>query len=281
MSKLAGKVVTVTGAKGFIGQRLVERLKKMGFKVKTINSLENINLPKNSMIVFHLAAVTNPKADPYELNKVNYFGTKNLLKKVLRDCPDAVFIFPSTFGVYRTPNEDEVIKENYPKNPTNDYGKSKLKAEDMVQKFSDQFNLKVRILRLSNVYGPNSSSVITRWLKAIKNNEQITLTGDSNQSRDFIYIDDVVKALILSATQKLEQKSIVLNICTGEDISLKQLLDFMLKIAKVRIKILNERGNLSNVGFFKGDFSLAYKLLKWTPKVTLKKGLKLTWESIN
>lgn len=285
--------VAITGSSGFIGSHLVSRLKNdpnieiVEFD-EEIHSLENFNslesLLSGADFVFHLAGVADPKLDLDELEKVNCVGTEGILEGMLSFCPKALLIFSSTFGVYRPPEKGEVVDENFPVDPRNNYGKSKLKAEEMVKKYHQGKQLKAVILRFANVYGPGMEpykhSVIATWFDQFKQKRSITVTGDDSATRDFLYIDDLVDALLAVLENNKKLKFSTVNLCSGVEVSLKSLLKEMVQVTGIKADISFNNQDTNSMGFWKGDNTLASKLLNWHPQVSLLEGLKVTWESI-
>lgn len=279
--------ILITGAGGFVGSHLVSRLKKLkNTRLKTLDrekhSLEDkkslLGLVDGCDLIFHLAAINNPISS--ELFKINTLGTANILEAIKEKAPRSRLVFPSTFAVYRTPNKGEKVTENFELAPRNRYGLSKLLTEEIVRYYSNIEGIKSVILRLSNVYGPGIEpfrhSVVATFFDLIKKGKPLTINGDGRQTRDFVYIDDIVDALVASAGLKSNFE--VVNACSGEEISIKALVGAVGEVIGKRVRVTYQKADLSGGGFWRGDNAKAKKVLGWKPKTDFKLGLKKTWE---
>lgn len=279
----------MTGSTGFIGSHLVSRLKQEGIEPKLFDrklySLED----KNSLVefvrdcdtVFHLAAINDP-SDP-EVFKVNVLGTANLLDVVKTAGANPKVIFTSTIGVYKPPEKGRIVDEMYEISPRNRYTLSKLLCEELFKYSSRVESVNSVILRLSNVYGPGDRvgrSVTSNFLDAAKKGSPLILYGSGDQTRDFVFIDDVIEALLLAASTDLDMNPSVINICSGEETSIKKLASLVKEISEKKVNIVQKDPNVSGGGFWRGSNELAHKLLNWTPAVSLEEGLKLTYRNI-
>lgn len=243
------KNILVTGGAGFIGSHLVDTLVSNN-SVTVLDDLSNgfksnVNLKATFIhsdiskkkffeefavdidLVYHLAAqtsvsvsVANPKLD----FEVNFEGTKNILE-FCRKKNIPQLIFTSTSAVYGNPVYLP-IDEEHPKNPVSPYGKNKLDAEKEIQKFSEMYGLQYTIFRPFNVYGLRmNSSVIDILAKATRKGKNFQINGDGKQTRDFIFVDDVIKVLSLTGLFKNE----IINIGTGKETSLNELVEAVKK----------------------------------------------------
>lgn len=274
--------IGITGGSGFLGSLLSKRLREDG-----INDIKIIDVVGDPLfnskvlsefvtgvdVVYHLAGIKDSK-NP-DLERVNVQGTKNLLEMIRKFAPNSHFVFASSFAVYKIPESGEIISENFATVPRNEYGKSKLEAEKYIQEYSSKFNIKSTILRMSNVYGPGDSfgrnSVVSDFIDKIRKGEAICIDGDGSQTRDFIFVDDVVSALIKVKSDPNHFN--ILNIASGEEISISKLVSVVEKIVnKKAIVKFNPVG--SQGGFWKGDPRLAMKLLSWSPSISLEDGVR-------
>jgi len=238
---LKGIRVLVTGGNGYLGSHLVSALKKEKAVVsvmdKTVMISDNSysiditsrNEVKSAIkeiqpeIIFHLAASLNRERnfDQFDqINNVNHNGTLNLLL-ALKDITYKNFIFTSTSEVYGN-NKPPFHERQIPK-PASPYSLTKLYAENLITNFSSIYNKRFTILRLFNFFGKNMPEqfFIPQMINALRNKTSFKMT-DGAQKRDFLLVDDVVQAMILSAQSKNEQNEI-LNVCSGNAVSLKQL----------------------------------------------------------
>lgn len=274
--------IGITGGSGFLGSLLSKKLKDNGVSdIRTIDvvgdPLFNPRVLREFVtgvdVVYHLAGIKDSK-NP-DLERVNVQGTKNLLEVVREFAPSSHFVFTSSFAVYKIPESGEIISENFATVPRNEYGKSKLEAEKCIHDYSRKFNIKSTILRMSNIYGPGvsfgRSSVVSDFIDKIRNGETIYIDGDGSQTRDFIFIDDVVSALIKAQLDPNHFN--ILNIASGGEVSISKLVSIIEKeVNKKAIVKFNPVG--SQGGFWKGDSRLAMKLLSWSPSVSLEAGVR-------
>jgi UDP-2-acetamido-2,6-beta-L-arabino-hexul-4-ose reductase len=260
--------VSVTGSSGFIGKHLIKRLKaEKGFKVKEFDREKN-NLSdkkyldsfvKGSDVIVHLAGAN--KGTFYQLMETNIMGTKSLLD-ALADCsPNAHLVFASSFQVY---SKDSV------------YGATKKIAENLINEYAGKRLIKSAInLRLANVYGsggkPFYNSVIATMIHQIFNNQEIQISGDGKQKRDYIHVDDIVDLIIKSLEFK-KNGSITVDICTGKLTSLNKILDVLKQNTNLAVKLKYVETHYKDVPI-KKNFHVAKSLFGWEPKVILEQGL--------
>lgn len=276
------KKVVITGAGGFVGGKLAARLEaEKNIEVEIfdpkINSLfipgTLRNMVSKAEAVYHLAAVNDPKG--HGILKTNIFGTWGILEAVRRYSPKSSFIFASSFAVYKEPKSRVIINESYATIPRNIYGLTKLIGEKLCLFYSKIFSIKITIMRISNIYGPTmlpfKHSVVATFIEKIRTGKNIEVSGNGEQTRDFIYINDVIEALVLA--NSIKDRFIILNLCSGEETSINKLIrlisDRLHKKPKVSYKHLFDNG-----GLWKGDNSKARRKLGWVPKVGLEKGLE-------
>lgn len=244
------KKVIVTGGAGFIGSNLVDTLIDMGVEVIVLDNLStgkesNINkkaefircdvstdrpLFSNVDTVFHLAATPQVQysiENPTDNNNINsIINMLNLSKKsgVKR------FIFSSSSAVYGNPKYTP-IDENHPINPLSPYALHKLVGEHYCNLYSNVYGLDTISLRYFNAYGdrmPNKGayrSVISIFMEQTKNNEPLNIVNDGKQRRDFIHVNDIVKANIISATSLKKFGGSVYNVGTGKAFTVNQIAD--------------------------------------------------------
>lgn len=185
--------------------------------------------------VVHLAAlvsVAESLRDPVLTWDINVNGTLNLLRACV-DFGVKRFVYASSSAVYGSV-EKLPIREDYPANPQSPYGASKLEAEKLIQEFHVNFGLETVCLRYFNVYGPRQaysdySGVITQFLKRIEKNLPLVIFGDGEQTRDFVYVEDVVEANLL-ALKSGKAVGKTFNIGTGVATSINRLAGTLLKI---------------------------------------------------
>ena len=267
----------ITGASGFVGSHLKSALEKqhsvVQFKRKREETLPNIarlqEFAKSVDIIFHLAGVNRGTEE--EIATGNILWTYRLAQALKSIKPAPRVIFASSSQVYRPISRP--IKETDKPKPESLYGFAKLSAEEILL----ASGLDCIILRLSNIYGPgclpNYNSVIATFCHRSVDQKPLTVNGDGSQGRDFVYVDDIVKAFLLSANIKSRTK--IFNVSSSKIISLKAILNQIgnrLPRLKVTYKKDTDMGGLS----YCCDFSRFNTQCGWTPKVSLKKGINNT-----
>lgn len=216
--------VGVTGASGFIGKHLVERLKKDGIEFVVF---EGDLLSKNDVATFlkqsptaivHLAGAA-AGSDFDELIRRNVIPTFNLLTAA-GELGVKKIIHVSSVAVYGPPSSgySREIDQLFPDSP---YGLSKLIAEQVAQFCARQFNFELTMLRFSAVYGPgNDKGVVYQFLSGIKERKMITVNGDGNQKRNFLHVRDAVGAIV----KALNSSPGIYNIASPKAISVNDLV---------------------------------------------------------
>jgi len=317
----------VTGGAGFIGSHIVERLLKDGHFVRVLDNFssgkrENLVFTQYAIrnmqyeliegdirdkstcqqackdidYVLHQAALRSvPKSmkDPESYNDVNIGGTLNMIQaasnaKVKR------FIFASSSSVYgdvaKFPEKEDFVPE-----PISPYALSKLAGEHYCRIFSEHFGLETVCLRYFNVFGPRQALddeyavVIPKFIHCILHDEQPPIFGTGKQSRDFTYIDNVVKANILAAMlpspEREEGKGEggevfheVFNVANGRDNTVLQLVDSLNEIIGKNIKPKFLPVRAGDVLRTLADITKIKTILKFEPRVNFEEGLKRTVE---
>ena len=255
--KLPFKRALVTGGAGFIGSHLVDALISAGCRVAVLDNLSTGNLknlkhltgkfsffqddirnPKalyaavqDCQVIFHLAAVVSvPQTidNPIESAAINEMGSLSVFETA-REKKIQRVVFSSSCAVYGDDPRLPKLENMTPK-PLSPYAVQKLAAEYYAQMFYDLHGLETTALRYFNVYGPRQdpsspySGVISIFMTKALQNEPAVIYGDGNQSRDFIYVQDVVRANLLAATTPGIGGRII-NIGTGKSVAINQLWD--------------------------------------------------------
>lgn len=295
------KKFLVTGGAGFIGSHLVKKLVESNNQITVLDDLntgkksnienlfEKINfvhgdirdkdlvdkLSKEQDGIFHLAArasVQESFEKPKEYHDVNVVGTENIFdvgKKY-----GLKVVFSSSSSVYGNP-ESIPIKEDSSKNPINPYAVTKLEKEKLATKFSLD-GLKVIGLRYLNVFGEGQSSqyagVIKLFLERIEKKLPPKINGDGSQSRDFVFVNDVVNANILA--MKSDVKYGFFNVGSGTTISVIDIAKLMLKISKLDLQPIFNPPLPGDVKITLADITEIKKQLGWQPSVFLEDWLK-------
>lgn len=249
-----------------------------------LNEKLAIQISHDIDVIVHLAAntgvgpsVENPRADCL----ANVMGTFNYLEAArINQIPR--FIFASSgapAGEVEPP-----IHEELPPHPVSPYGASKLAGEGYCSAYNKTFGIDTVMLRFGNVYGPGSlhkSSVVAKFIRQALNQETLEVYGDGTQTRDFIYIDDLINALILSATAENiggEAFQIASNQETTVGEITEKLVNILQKNGITDIKTVNGETRLGDVKRNYSDTSKAKNRLGWQPIMTQEEGLKRTIE---
>jgi len=300
--------VLVTGGAGFIGSHLVDKLMLDGHEVVVLDdlssgSLKNIehHLDERGFrfvkgdirhsrtvekalegvdAVIHEAAIASVPLsikNPALTNEVNIFGTLNLLEVSLR-VKVKRFVYASSCAVYGAASELP-IKEDAPLRPLSPYASSKLAAEEHCRAFYKNHGLETVRLRYFNVYGPRQTAgeyagVMLKFLEHIRRDQPPIIFGDGEQTRDFVYIDDVVETTLLA----LNRDGIageVFNIGTGEGTTINRLCEIFLKLTgKTHLKPIYMDAKPGDIRHSQADITKAMKLLGYRPKVSLERGVR-------
>ncbi len=277
--------VLVTGGCGFIGSNLVKRLITDGYEVVVLDNLSTgvyQRLPKQAKFVkgdiedddtyrviegcshvFHLAAKTDARAETNDdsVYRINFLGSKKVFEAA--KAVGAKVIFTSSAAVYGSAPVPH--KETTECAPVNQYGKSKLKAEKLLNP-ENSF-----IVRLFNVYGPEGNSVINKYCKLMPNYKDIVVYGTGMQTRDYVYVDDVVNALMLGM-----ELNGVYNIGTGIETKVVNVIDMISNVTRAKATVRFEKPK-QEIQRSKADISKIKNY--WHPVIDLQKGIELTLKS--
>lgn len=296
----------ITGGAGFLGAALANRLAQAGHAVRVIDDLTTgdpnrlarsvvftrgdvTDVPKLWTLlqdvdcVFHLAArVSVPESIlyPREYNAVNVGGTVAVMEAI-RDAGVKRVVLASSGAVYGA-QAVQPVHETLSPNPDSPYAVSKLAAEHYVRTIGRLWNIETVCLRIFNAYGPGQplppshAPIIPQYIKQALSHGSIVIFGNGVQTRDFVYIDDVVNALEAAATaQRIDQE--VINVGSNAETSIAALVDMIGRITHNSIIPLrnNSGGGVQRLW---ASSDKARLLLNYTPKVRLEDGLRLTIE---
>jgi UDP-glucose 4-epimerase len=302
----------VTGGAGFIGSHIVERLLADGNRVRVLDDFSTgnrENLPesaeleiitgdvgnfetvRNNMenvdVIFHEAAVASvPRTidDPLGSQRTNYQGTLNVLEAA-RQCGARRVVFAASAAVYG--NDPELPKrEDMPVKPLSPYAVDKLASEYACQMYYYLHGLETVSLRYFNVFGPRQdpsspySGVISIFADKLINKEQPTIFGDGGQTRDFVYVADVVEANIKAATEETAPGNTI-NIATGISVSLNDLLRAMCAICNSEFEPVYVEERQGDIRHSSAAIDKAEDILRWRPAVNLDAGLVSLLESLD
>ncbi|RJQ55278.1 MAG: SDR family oxidoreductase [Nitrospiraceae bacterium] len=303
-----GKVkVLVTGGAGFIGSNISDSLIEEGYEVivvddlstgkeKNINDrarfyrldirdvgLEDVFRRERPDYVSHQAAqmdVRRSVSDPIFDAKVNVLGAINVFQNCLKYDVKKV-IFASSGGAIYGEQDIFPAPETHPLRPLSPYGITKLVAEHYLYYYKNVFNLDHVILRYANVYGPRQdpfgeAGVVAIFIQKMLSGEQPFINGDGCQTRDFVYVGDVVQANLLAFTSDSSEN--IFNVGTGLETSINEIFDHLADIMAPSVK--KEFGPPKKGEQRRSviDSSRAKETLRWGPKVSISEGLKRTYE---
>ncbi len=297
----------ITGVAGFLGSHLASFLSREGHQVRGLDDLSagnpqdlvpdvlftrgDINdrpklwtLLQEVDCVYHLAArVSVPESIiyPREYNATNVGGTVSLME-AMRDVGVRRVVFISSGAVYGDRGE-QPLKESAPPNPRSPYAVSKLAAEYYVHTIGRLWGIESVSLRVFNAYGPGQHlpvshpPVIPNYLRQALRGGTLVMHGDGAQTRDYVYIDDVVSAMIAAATAPgIDQ--MVINIGSGTETSVRELVRLVLDITGSRAEILSNPRHDPGVSRMCADLGLVREKLGYQPRLMLEEGLRLTLE---
>lgn len=275
--------ILITGARGFIGDFLVNLLDLKRFKLNKFLNSSTLNLcnwdlvsktPKSDLII-HLAAknfVPDSFLNPLDFYNNNISSTLNILEKARKDNSRVIFFSTYVYGI----PEYLPVDEKHQSNPLNPYTQSKLICEQLCMAYNRDFGIPITIFRPFNVYGPgqNPSFFIPSIIKQI-NNDFIYL-DDSRPKRDYIYVDDVISAIYKCIiNENLSDSFNVYNLGTGISTSVKDVAELILEVSQSKSKLIfSNKVRKGEVLETKADIKKIKKDLKWNYKISLREGIE-------
>lgn len=296
--------VLITGGAGFIGSHLVEHLLATGASVRVLDNLstgKRANLPAHARLDFiqgdvcdqnlvtesvrgmdaivHLAAIASVQAsidDPLRAHQVNFTGTLNLLEASRRDGVRR-FLYASSAAVYGDAASIPV-SETDALNPLSPYASDKLSGEHYLLHYHRKHDLAATSFRFFNIFGPRQdpnspySGVISIFVERLRQNQPVTLFGDGNQTRDFVYVADLAE-LLARAVHGMDGVGRVLNVGTGKRHSLLQLLAHLENLSGKRIERRHEPVRLGDIQHSCADVSLLKEIYGSIPATPFDQGL--------
>jgi nucleoside-diphosphate-sugar epimerase len=297
----------ITGGAGFIGSHLTEELARRGHAVRVADNLATghrrnlAHIPGLEFLegdladpsfaatavrgvdyVLHQAAIPSvPRSvtDPITSNRANIDASLSVLVAA-RDAGAKRVVYAGSSAAYGdTPTLPK--REDMPPNPLSPYALQKLVAEQYCQMFTRLYGLETVTIRYFNVFGPRQdpgspySGVISLFATALLEGRQPTIYGDGEQTRDFTYVANVVDG-VLRACESKSAAGEVINVATGDRISLNELLRVMNGIVGTRLTAIYKEPRAGDVHDSQADISKAQALLGYRPIVSLEEGLKHT-----
>ena len=299
--------VLVTGGAGFIGSHLVRSLLDRGDRVRVLDNLSTgskANLAglevdfiegdirdaavvqqsiKDVDFIFHLAAfisVAGSMEDPLACYEVNLNGSLNMLMQASQAGVRRV-VLASSAAVYG--ESESPVAENHPLNPQSPYAASKLAMEQAAKLFSQSFSLETVCLRFFNAYGPRQSpdspyaAAIPKFIQVMLAGEPATIHGDGQQTRDFVYVGDIVEAMLLAAGgDSIDSR--IFNIAGGNSIPINELVETLQQFFPETPDPVFGPPRQGDLRFSEADISLAERSLGYRPRIDLQEGLEITVE---
>jgi nucleoside-diphosphate-sugar epimerase len=292
--------ILITGGCGFIGSHVAVRFYKEGHKIYIIDNLstgnvKNVEVPHKFYnldiaskdcedifkanrfdAVINLSAQVDVKTSietPFLDSKSNLLGVTNLLD-LSKKYGAKRFIFASSAAVYG--NIEKIpIEEDAEINPISPYGMSKYVGEFYCKKWSEIYGLKTICFRFSNVFGPKQglkgeSGVISIFIDNLIKNQELTIFDDGNQTRDFIYVDDIADGIYKAFESDYTG---VLNLSTNTQHTLNELVDILKEFHTIK-KVNYKERNLGDIRNSRLDNTKVKEILKWSPKYSFRTGIE-------
>lgn len=293
----------ITGGAGFIGTALANRLARDGHHVRVLDDLsagESEGLHPDVLFtrgdvrdrpklwtllqrvecVFHLAARVSVQESvlyPREYNDVNVGGTVTLLEAI-RDVGISRLVLSSSATVYGAQPVQPVPETVCPR-PLVPYGVSKLAAENYTFALGALYGFETVVLRIFNAYGPGQrippahAPVVPLFARNLLTGASLVVHGDGSQTRDFVYLDDVVDALIAAAVEPGVNGQVI-NIGSGVETSINELIAELGRVTGIQPEVLYNPQVSGGIARLVADLTAARLLLNYTPKVSLREGLE-------
>ncbi len=292
----------ITGAAGFLGAPLANQLVGAGHRVVGLDDLStgdperlspDVHLVRGDIndrpklwsllqevdCVYHLAArviVPESVLYPRDYNQVNVGGTVTLME-AMRDVGVRRVVFISSGTIYGN-QKTQPVRESCRPNPRSPYAVSKLSAEYYIRSIGDLWGIETVCLRVFNAYGsgqrlpPTNAPVIPYCIRQALDNGTIVVHGDGNQTRDYVYIDDVVNAMV-SASSIPDINRLIINVGSGKETSVNDVIKQVLEITGAKPEIVKNTTHDSGPSRMCADLTIAREKLGYAPKVSFKEGL--------
>ena len=297
--------ILITGGAGFIGSHLTQHLLTLDHqiiifdnfstgKIENLNFLQNYPgryqihyadiLDQNTLslvfqaqkidLVYHLAAAISVEEsiqNPQKYQEINVQGTKNILEEIAGK--GIRLVYASSAAVYGT-QQTNIISEDLQTNPQSPYAETKLMGEDLIK----ESDLPATILRFFNAYGPKQdinsgyAAVIPKFINRIKQKKPLIIYGDGKQTRDFIYVTDIIEALYLSGFSEIPQLG-PFNVGTGKETSLNDLIITLQKVLQLPIQYIQSSTRNGDIKHSMANIEKIQEL-GFNPKYNLFDGLR-------
>jgi nucleoside-diphosphate-sugar epimerase len=301
----------VTGGFGFVGSNLVEELTRHGHDITVLDNLSNGQINNLKHIkdaitayisnveqlqtshfsdefdgIFHLATAPRSSSltDPIRDIETNCKGMIAVLEFARKN--NAKIVFTSNSGIYGTTENGRSINEKSVNNPTTPYDANKFVSEWYCKIYHEIYGVSSTILRLATVYGErqkvneklNWRPLVATFVKNILDDEDVVINGDGEQTRDLIYVKDVVQGLIKAMESSANDADIFL-LSTDQETSVNQVLRIVEQIAKKTAIQKHSESLKGDIRRMRYDYSKAKKILNFEPKFTIHDGIKQFFEA--
>ena len=299
----SGERVLVTGGAGFVGSHLVEALVEENDVVvlDDLSTGSRSHLPAEATLVegdvrddaaleraardvdliYHQAAIVSVERtvdSPRATNRTNLDGSLAVLERARIE--DARVVLASSAAIYGEPTEVPVA-ETAPADPLSPYGVQKLAADEYAARYEALYDLPTVSLRYFNVYGPRQrgpySGVISAFFSKANAGEPLTVDGDGKQTRDFVYVDDVVRANLLAAETTAVGEAF--NVASGERASIRELAETVRELTGTSVPIVHGEPRPGDVRHSVADLTKSTEVLGYEPRVDLIDGLNSLFDS--
>jgi UDP-glucose 4-epimerase len=298
--------ILVTGGAGFIGSHIVDRLVQEGYEIAVVDNLstgkrrhvnraakfyrtdirswwlERVFRRERPVVVCHHAAQMDVRCsvrDPVFDAETNILGTLNVLRHAIKYGVRKV-LFASSGGAVYGETEKLPVSEDHPVRPASPYGISKAVGDEYLRYFREADGLEFVSLRYANVYGPRQdphgeAGVVGIFTQKMLLGEQPIINGNGRQTRDFVYVDDVVEANVAALNKAAHG---IYNVGTGRETSVNELFSLLAGLINPAIREVHgpaKKGEQQRIAL---DASKFHRELDWEPKVSLEDGLARTVE---
>lgn len=306
IKQLDGEKIIITGADGFVGSHLVEKLVSLGADVTVLvrrnsfGTFRHLDYVKNKInviwadtqdlakmnevckkmnIVYHLAAQSHvgySLFNPYETVVNDIISTLNILEAARKNNVKRI-VHAGSSEIYGKPIKVP-IDEKHPLSPRSPYAAAKASAENLLESYYHTYNLPIVMSRFFNIFGPRQGldQAIPKFILQALNNKNITIYGNGKQTRDYTFVDDAVNAYCLLGVAKgIEGK--IFNFGSQKEITIKELANSILKITKSKSKLKFDHNLRSGeTPRLLSNSNKSKNQLKWSPNTSLETGLEKT-----
>jgi UDP-glucose 4-epimerase len=295
----------ITGAAGFLGSALANHLAREGHQVRGLDDLStgdpralspDVHFTRGDVndrpklwtllqevdCVYHLAARVSVQESvlyPREYNAVNVSGTVSLME-AMRDVGVRRVILASSGAVYGNQGE-QPLKETAIPDPRSPYAVSKVSAEHYIRTIGKLWGMDTVCLRIFNAYGPGQNlppshpPVVPHFLRQALRGGTLVVHGEGKQTRDYVYVDDVISAMVAAATAP-GVNGLVINVGSGTETSIRELVKGVGEASGREVDSIYNTNTSGGVSRMRADLTLATQKLNFKPSIKLDEGLRLT-----